>query len=266
MNRIDQKFIDLQGTPAFIAYVCAGDPSPTSSLEIIKGLADAGADIIELGIPFSDPAADGPVNQLAADRALKAGVTMYSVIDLIKEFRETHDTPLVMFTYLNPVFTYGFERFQQDIEQAGADGVLLLDLPPDEALHHPEFSQKSSLKRITLIAPNTPPTRLKKLAQQSEGFIYALSRTGVTGSQAAPSASIGDIVTKIKQYTDTPICVGFGINTPEQSSMVAQVSDGVVVGSAIVNIIAEHESSPNVAEKVANFTKPLIDAAKKTLA
>jgi len=264
MNRIDatfQKLAETQ-TTAFVAYVCAGDPNMDKSLEIIKGLADAGADVIELGIPFSDPLADGVVNQLAADRALKAGATMAKVRGLIKEFRRTHETPIVLFTYLNPIYAYGYEAFDRDFVEAGADGVLLLDLPPDEALLNAELREQGQLKRITLIAPTSPPERIEALAKASEGFIYALSRTGVTGAQAAPSEGVGKIVAEIKQHTDTPVCVGFGINTPEQSGMVGSLSDGVVVGSAIVNQVAENAGAGDIAARVAAFTKPLIDAAK----
>ena len=262
INRIDQRFQELGDTPAFVAYVCAGDPNMEQSLNIIKGLADAGADIIELGVPFSDPLADGVVNQMAAERALKAGATMQGVLQLIKDFRLTHDTPIVLFTYLNPIYAYGYEAFNTDALAAGADGVLLLDLPPDEAKLNAELSTDTGLKNITLIAPTSPDDRIASLAAQSEGFIYALSRTGVTGGQAAPSASIGDTVAQIKAHTKTPVCVGFGITTPEQSALVGSVSDGVVVGSTIVKVIAENTESPDVAEKVAAFTKPLIDAAK----
>ncbi|GAA5496990.1 tryptophan synthase alpha chain [Rubritalea halochordaticola] len=263
-NRIDTTFAKLAetNTAAFVAYVAAGDPDMERSLEIIRGLADAGADVIELGVPFSDPLADGVVNQLAADRALKAGATFTKVLQLIRDFRTTHETPIVLFTYLNPIYTYGYERFHADAAAAGADGVLLLDLPPDEAKLNAELAKSEGLKHITLIAPTSPDERIAELAKQSEGFIYALSRTGVTGAQAAPSASIGETVAKIKQHTKTPVCIGFGINTPEQAAMVASVSDGVVVGSAIVNQVDVHQNDANVAEQVAAFTKPLIDATK----
>lgn len=263
-NRIDATFADLakNNSTAFVAYVAAGDPDMPRCLEIIKALADAGADIIELGVPFSDPLADGVVNQLAADRALKAGATFPKVLQLVRDFRLTHQTPIVLFTYLNPIYTYGFERFHTDASAAGADGVLLLDLPPDEATHNKELASHHGLKHITLIAPTSPDSRIKALAEQSEGFIYALSRTGVTGAQAAPSAAIGETVAKIKQYTDTPVCIGFGINTPEQAALVAAVSDGVVVGSAIVNQVAENLNNPNIAQAVAAFATPLIDATK----
>lgn len=263
-NRIDTTFQKLAetNTPAFVAYVAAGDPNLEKSLEIIRGLADAGADVIELGVPFSDPLADGVVNQLAAERALKAGCTLPKVLELIRDFRKTHETPIVLFTYLNPIYTYGFERFHTDAAAVGADGVLLLDLPPDEVPHNKELGAHHGLKHITLIAPTSPDERIAQLAEQSEGFIYALSRTGVTGAQAAPSAAIGATVEKIKKHTATPVCIGFGINTPDQAKMVGELSDGVVVGSAIVNQVAENADAADVAAKVAAFATPLIQAAK----
>ena len=260
--RIDSTFKQLKetNTSAFISYVTAGDPTLDLCLEIIRELADAGTDVIELGVPFSDPQADGEVNQLAAERALKAGCTLPKVLDLVREFRTTHQTPIVLFTYLNPIFAYGYDKFITTAKEAGVDGMLLLDLPPDEALQSPEFKNESPLKNITLIAPTSPADRISFLAKQSEGFIYALSRTGVTGAQAAPSEAIGQTVEAIKAHTDIPICVGFGITNPEQAAMVANVSDGVIVGSAIVNQIAQNTDAPNLAKIVSNFTKPLIDA------
>lgn len=260
--RIQSTFSKLAetDTAAFIAYVTAGDPTLEKCLSVIRSIADQGADIIELGIPFSDPLADGAVNQLAADRALKAGATLTKVLDLIRDFRTTHQTPIVIFTYLNPLYAYGFETFVVDAKEAGADGVLLLDLPPDEAVQNKEFSSDYALKNITLIAPTSPDQRIESLAKQSEGFIYALSRTGVTGAQAAPSDSIGQVVAKIKQHTSVPVCVGFGINTPDQATMVASLSDGVIVGSAIVNKIAENADNPELPQVIGNFVKPLIDA------
>lgn len=262
MNRIDSTFQKLkaEGKKAFVAYVCAGDPGFQASLEVIKGLADAGADIIELGVPFSDPLADGIVNQMAADRALKAGMTTPKVLELVSEFRKTHQTPIVLFTYLNPIYTYGYESFLGAATEAGVDGVLLLDLPPDEALLNDELKMESEMKKINLIAPTSPAERIQYLAENSEGFIYALSRTGVTGAHGGPSAAVSETVAKIKAHTDTPVCVGFGITTPEQASQVAESADGVVVGSAIVKQI---ENSPeNAVQAVVDFTQPLIDATK----
>lgn len=261
--RLDETFTALKSKnkKAFIAYVAAGDPSFDLSLEIMHTLADIGADIIELGLPFSDPLADGIVNQMAADRALKAGMTTARSLDLIRAFREKDDkTPLVLFTYLNPIFTYGFEKFQKDATEAGADGVLLLDLPPDEAELSEELAENPSLSHIRLIAPSTPPDRIKLLAEKAEGFIYALSRSGVTGGHSAPAETIPAQVAAIKTHTNTPVCVGFGISNPEQAALVAKSADGVIVGSAIVKQIENNPENP--AQAVRAFAKPLIDAIR----
>ena len=261
--RLDDTFATLkkQNQKAFIAYVAAGDPSFDLSLEIMHTLADIGADVIELGLPFSDPLADGIVNQMAADRALKSGMNTARTLELIKAFRENNDkTPIVLFAYLNPIFTYGFSRFQKDAVAAGADGILLLDLPPDEAELSAELSENKGLSHIRLIAPSTPPERVKMLAEKAEGFIYALSRSGVTGGHSAPATTIPAQVAGIKQYTNVPVCVGFGISNPEQAALVANSADGVIVGSAIVKRIEENLDNP--AQAVRDFTKPLIDAIR----
>jgi tryptophan synthase alpha chain len=261
--RLDDTFATLkkQNQKAFIAYVAAGDPSFDLSLEIMHTLADIGADVIELGLPFSDPLADGIVNQMAADRALKSGMNTARTLELIKAFRENNDkTPIVLFAYLNPIFTYGFSRFQKDAVAAGADGILLLDLPPDEAELSAELSENKALSHIRLIAPSTPPERVKMLAEKAEGFIYALSRSGVTGGHSAPAATIPAQVAGIKQYTNVPVCVGFGISNPEQAALVANSADGVIVGSAIVKRIEENLDNP--AQAVRDFAKPLIDAIR----
>ena len=262
-DRLSATFAKLRAAhqKAFVAYIAAGDPDFDKSLEIMKTLADLGSDIIELGLPFSDPLADGIVNQLAADRALKAGMTTTRVIELIAKFRETHETPIVLFTYLNPVFTYGFEKFHHDAAAAGADGILLLDLPPDEAALNTDLCIGAGLKHIRLIAPTTPAERVELLAKSSEGFIYALSRTGVTGAHGGPSANIAELVASIKAHTDVPVCVGFGISTPEQAAMVAESADGVIVGSAIVKQVELNQENP--AEAVGKFAAPLIAAIKK---
>lgn len=261
--RLDDTFASLKSSnsKAFIAYVAAGDPTFDLSLEIMHALSNAGADVIELGLPFSDPLADGIVNQTAADRALKAGMTTARTLDLIRAFREKNDkTPIVLFTYLNPIFTYGFAKFQLDAVNAGADGILLLDLPPDEAELSDELAENHGLAHIRLIAPSTPPERVKLLAEKAEGFVYALSRTGVTGGHSAPAETIPAQVAAIKKHTDVPVCVGFGISTPEQAVMVAGACDGIIVGSAIVKQVELNQENP--AEAVADFTKPLIDAIR----
>jgi len=265
-DRLARTFQSLRekNQKAFVAYIAAGDPNFDASLAIMKSLADTGADIIELGLPFSDPLADGIVNQMAAERALKSGMTTARVLDLIREFRKSHETPIVLFTYLNPVFTYGFDSFHHEAAAAGADGILLLDLPPDEAARNKDLTGGSGLKAIRLIAPTTPPERLANLAQSAQGFIYALSRTGVTGAHGGPSANIASMVAAIKYHTDVPVCVGFGISTPDQAAMVAASADGVIVGSAIVKQVELNTKDP--VRAVVDFTKPLIDAVKSVKA
>lgn len=263
-NRIDQRFAALkkEGKAAFVAYICAGDPNMDRSLEIMHGLERAGADIIELGIPFSDPMADGIVNQMAAHRALEAGGNTRGVLDLIRHFRKSSEVPIVLFTYLNPVYTYGFQAFHLDAAEAGADGVLLLDLPPDEASRNEELQELDSLKHIRLIAPTTPADRIPKIAGSSEGFIYYVSREGVTGAQQSLAEGIAQNVAAIQEHASVPVVVGFGISTPEQSAEVARSAEGVVVGSAIVRQIEANGDSDDVAAKVEGFVKPLVDGAK----
>jgi tryptophan synthase alpha chain len=264
MNRLDQCFADLRSKDqrAFVAYICAGDPSLEKTRDIVLALEKCGVDIIEFGLPFSDPLADGIVNQLAADRALRAGITTAKLLAFIKELRRDTQIPLVLFTYLNPVYTYGFEAFHKDAAAAGVDGVLILDLPPDEAAQNKELIENSGLKQIRLISPTTPEERIKLIAAQAQGFVYYVSREGVTGAQASLSTSIGSMVGLIKAATKTPVCVGFGISNPEQARSVAGMADGVIVGSAIVKLIEQHGGTPELTAKVSAFVKPLVDAVK----
>lgn len=264
MNRIDQTFERLRTAKkrGFIAYICAGDPDLATTRDIVLELERCGVDIIELGLPFSDPLADGIVNQLAADRSLRAGTSMPKVIAFIRELRRETRIPLVLFTYLNPVYTYGFGRFHQDAAAAGADGVLILDLPPDEASWNDELIESAGLRHIRLIAPTTPEERIKLIAAQSEGFIYYVSREGVTGAQASLGEGIAAQVGLIRSHTATPVAVGFGISTPAQAGAVAGMADAVVVGSAIVKLIGEHGASPDLCAQLASLVKPLVDAVK----
>ena len=264
-NRIDRTFAALksEGKTAFVAYIAAGDPDIDRSLDVAHAIVRAGADIIELGVPFSDPLADGIVNQMAAQRALEAGATVPKVLELIRRFRETDDdTPIVLFTYLNPIYTYGFEKFHTDAAAAGTDGILNLDLPPDEECENEELRDAVGLKHIRLIAPTTPDARIPVIATQGEGFIYYVCQEGVTGARTELAGSIDTQVAKIQAASETPVVVGFGISTPEQAATVAACSDGVVVGSAIVKVIAAHGSSPDLADRVHDFVKPLVDATK----
>ena len=262
-NRIDACFARLktEDRAGFVAYLTAGDPSLDATVDLILGLERAGADVIEVGVPFSDPLADGPTIQAAAGRALAAGATVAGVLDCVRKVRERSQVPLVLFTYLNPVYTYGFERFHVDAAIAGADGVLLLDLPPDEIGTDGEFQIAPGLRSIRLIAPTTPPERASLLARAAEGFIYYVSREGVTGEQASVSDSIGAQVAEIRKHSALPIAVGFGISTPEQAAQVAAQSDAVVVGSAIVRRIGEHGGVSDLVERVEAFVRPLAEAA-----
>ena len=264
-SRLDTTFAALRqtGRKAFVAYISAGDPSLNETLENVKTLEACGVDVIELGLPFSDPLADGIVNQMAAGRALAAGADMKGVLELIRQIRAATEIPMVLFTYLNPVYVYGFKKFHADAAAAGADGVLLLDLPPDEAVRNAELHAGLGLQRICLIAPTTPEARIHTLASAAQGFIYYISREGVTGAQTTLATNIASQVQVIKASgTKVPVCVGFGISTPEQAREVALAADGVVVGSAIVKIIEKHGGTPSAQAELAAFVKPLVDAVK----
>ncbi len=264
MNRIDATFEKLRATgkKAFVAYICAGDPNLERMLDVVAALESAGVDILELGLPFSDPLADGVVNQMAAQRALQAGTTTAGVLEAVKKLRERTQIPIVLFTYLNPVYAYGFAKFHRDAAALGADGILLLDLPPDEQPCNEELPTQRELKRIRLVAPTTPPDRAREIARQSEGFLYYISREGVTGEQASLATNIQQQVEMLQSATAAPVCVGFGISTPEQARSVAEAADGVVVGSAIVKIVGKNGESPELAKKLFEFIQPLVAAVK----
>ncbi|MEA3209249.1 MAG: tryptophan synthase alpha chain [Chthoniobacter sp.] len=263
-NRIDQRFADLRaaGKKALIAYIAAGDPNLGATRELAWAFEGAGVDLLELGVPFSDPLADGVVNQLAAARALAAGTTTRGVLECVRAIRERSQIPIVLYTYMNPIYRYGFEVFHSDAEAAGVDGLLILDLPPDEDAQNAEFAQHSGLKRIRLIAPTTPPARVAQLTAGASGFVYYVSREGVTGVRAEIATSLAERVAGIRATTSLPIAVGFGISTPEHVRQVARHADAVVVGSAIVKRIAEFGQSPELIANVIDFVRPLAAAAK----
>ena len=262
MSRIDQTFARTRAAnrAAFVAYLSAGDPDLPTTPALVAALEAAGADIIELGLPFSDPLADGVVNQMAADRALRAGATTRGVLQTIETIRKTTQIPIVLFTYLNPVYNYGFEAFHRDAASAGADGILALDLPPDEAARNHEMLRHEGLQQIRLIAPTTPPERLPLIASQAEGFIYYVSRAGVTGVQDNLSTDIGPQVAAIKAHTDVPVAVGFGIHRPDQAAAVARSADGVVVGSALVRIVEQNAGAKDLPQKLHDFAAPIAAA------
>ncbi|MDQ3314748.1 MAG: tryptophan synthase subunit alpha, partial [Verrucomicrobiota bacterium] len=234
-NRIDRCFADLRARneKAFVAYICAGDPTLARTIDLALALEAAGTDILELGVPFSDPLADGIVNQLAAQRALEAGATVRGVLECVREIRRESQIPIVLYTYLNPIVQFGLQNFYGAAETAGVDGLLILDLPPDEDVEE----RTGTIAHIRLVAPTTPRARLEQICARGEGFIYYVSREGVTGAQTSVTESLGEHVAGIRECTDLPIAVGFGVSTPEQVAEVARHGDAVVVGSAIVNQI-----------------------------
>ncbi|WP_166417391.1 tryptophan synthase subunit alpha [Cochlodiniinecator piscidefendens] len=262
MTRIDRKFEELKaaGKKAFVSYIMAGDPDYDTSLEIVKGLPAAGVDIIELGLPFTDPMADGPTIQLAGQRALAAGMTLNRTLELAAAFRETDDTtPIVLMGYYNPVYSHGVDKFLADAKAAGIDGLIIVDLPPEEDSELCIPAQAAGLNFIRLATPTTDNKRLPKVMENTSGFIYYVSVTGITGAAEAEAGDVGPEVARIQAAGDLPVIVGFGINTPEKSEAIAKVADGAVVGSAIVSKIAEGQP----VDQVLAFVKTLSDGAHR---
>jgi tryptophan synthase alpha chain len=257
-NRIDQCFDALRSRneKAFIAYICAGDPDLACTVDLALALEKAGTDILELGIPFSDPLADGLVNQLAAQRALEAGATVPGVLDCIRQIRTGSQIPIVLYTYLNPIFQFGFDRFHREAAAAGVDGLLILDLPPEED------QPGDGPFHIRLIAPTTPPERVQRICSRAAGFIYYVSREGVTGVQSSVASSLKERVAEIRNWTRLPVAVGFGISTAEQAREVAQVADAIVVGSAIVQKINESAAKSDLPARIGEFVATLVSAVK----
>ncbi|MDJ0629410.1 MAG: tryptophan synthase subunit alpha [Rhodobacter sp.] len=262
MTRIDAKFAALraEGKKAFVAYLMAGDPDYATSLEIVKGLPAAGVDIIELGLPFTDPMADGPTIQLAGQRALEAGQTLQKTLDMAAAFRASDDTtPIVMMGYYNPIYSRGVDRFLADAKAAGIDGLIVVDLPPEEDDELCIPAQKAGLNFIRLATPTTDDKRLPTVLRNTSGFVYYVSITGITGAADAVAGDVGPEVGRIKARTDLPVVVGFGIKTPEASERIASVADGAVVGSAIVGRIGDGQSPVEVLA----FVKTLADGAHR---
>jgi tryptophan synthase alpha chain len=242
MTRITTRFTDLRGKGkrAFVGFVTAGDPSLERTEEIALEMDRAGVDVLELGVPFSDPLADGPVIQRSSERALRAGATLAGILDLVRRIRRRSEIPLLLFSYLNPLFRYGLDRLVAEARDSGADGVLVTDLPPEEADSWLLAARGAGLDTVFLAAPTSPDARLRSVARSSSGFVYAVSRTGVTGEQGSLSSDAGALVARIKSVTEIPVAVGFGISTPEQVASAATVADAVVVGSALVRFLEEH--------------------------
>jgi tryptophan synthase alpha chain len=261
MSRIKDAFARAasQNRAAFISYLCAGDPDFDTSLAACRAVVGAGSDILELGVPFSDPLADGLTNQLAAQRALESGMTAARVFELVRRIRESSDVPVVFYTYYNLVFSNGVEDYVRRAREAGVDGLLILDLPPEEAQEAASACAKSGVDTVCIVAPTTPESRLPRIAAATTGFIYYVSREGVTGVRDQLAGGISEAVARIRAHSGLPVAVGFGISTRAQVAQVAALADGVVVGSALVNVIkdglgARQGIGPALAAKVADLS------------
>ena len=264
-TRIDQRFADLRATKkkGFVAYVCVGDPGLKQTLDIVLRLEDAGADVIELGIPFSDPLADGKSNQEASARALEAGASVQGVLDCVEKIRKRSNVPLLFFSYLNPIYAYGIEKLAKAASEAGVDGLLALDLPVEEAAETGNLLHAQGLNHVILVAPTSTDDRIRKVARASTGFIYCVSREGVTGAQEKLGPQADRLLKQARRCTDLPLALGFGISTPAQAAAAAKHADAVVVGSAIVQKFHDCGNHAAGRAKAARWVKTMINAVKK---
>jgi tryptophan synthase alpha chain len=264
-DRIDARFAALarEGRAAFIAYVMAGDPDPETSLSILNGLPASGADLIELGFPFSDPMAEGPPIQRAALRALKAGMTLKGTLSLVAQFRQgDKDTPLILMGYLNPLLSYGYDKFAQDAADAGADGLIVVDCPPEEADPLADALDSAGIALIRLATPTTDDARLAIVARRTKGFVYYVAVAGVTGVKEADANAVAPAVARVRAATGLPVAVGFGIKTPERAASMARIADAAVVGSVLVDQIADAAANENVTSRVLETAAGLAQAVR----
>ncbi len=257
--RITKRFEQLKAEKraGLVTFTMAYDPDYETSLAILKGLPEAGADIIELGMPFSDPMADGPAVEAAGIRALEAGAKLKGILDIVATFRkENHETPVILMGYANPLYHYGLEAFTKDAAQAGVDGLIIVDLPPEEDTTLYEHASAQQIALIKLVTPTTDESRLQVILQKASGFLYYVSVAGITGTKSASQASIADALVRFRKHTSLPIVVGFGVRTPEQAKAIANMADGVVVGSALVQQVVEGDKS-KAKERLLNVVKSL---------
>ena len=269
-TRIDARFAQLktEGRSAFVTFVMAGDPDPETSLAVLKALPQAGADVIEIGMPFTDPMADGPSIQAAGLRALKAGMTLKKTLAMVGKFRETDNaTPIVLMGYYNPIYIYGVDKFLVDAKVAGVDGLIIVDLPPEEDDELCMPALKAGLNFIRLATPTTDDKRLPAVLANTSGFVYYVSITGITGAAAADSTAVSAAVARIKRHTSLPVCVGFGIRTPETARAIAEHSDGAVVGTALVDALrssldAEGRATSKTVSAVADLVSALAQGVR----
>ncbi len=269
-TRIDTRFAELKkaGRSAFVTFVMAGDPDPATSLELIKALPKAGADVIELGMPFTDPMADGPSIQAAGLRALKAGMTLKKTLELVRGFRKDDDaTPIVLMGYYNPIYIYGVDKFLADAKTAGVDGLIIVDLPPEEDDELCLPAMKAGLNFIRLATPTTDDKRLPAVLANTSGFVYYVAITGITGAAAADATAVSEAVARIKRHTKLPVCVGFGIRTPENARAIASHANGAVVGTALVDALknsldVEGRATGKTVNAVAELTAALAQGVR----
>ena len=251
MSRIEKRLVSLNGNKALVAFYTAGDPDLSASKDIFAVIEKNGADIIEIGVPFSDPLADGPTIQASSHRSLQKGTTLKKIIQLVADIRKTSELPIILMTSFNPVFVYGKKEFVADAVKAGVDGMIIPDLPPEEAEEFLGIAE--GLDMVFLLAPTSTPARIQQVGKVSKGFIYYISLTGTTGTKEALSAGLKKKVNEIKKSVSLPVLVGFGVSGPEQAKQAAEASDGVIIGSAIVKIIAEHSDPAERDRKLADF-------------
>ena len=259
MNRIEQRFSALKAKKekALICFLTAGDPSLDKTKEIILGMEVAGVDCIEIGVPFSDPTADGPIIQAASQRALKNGATLAGILDMIEALRKSSEIPIVLFGYYNPILSYGTERFAKKAREAGVDGILVVDLPFEEAGELRQFTDPQGIDFISLIAPTTGIERVRQIAQHATGFLYYISITGVTGTAKPQVEEVKKDVERIRKVTALPLAIGFGISTPQQAKEMAPHADGIVVGSAIVKMIEENSNRDDLVAVVSQYAREM---------
>jgi tryptophan synthase alpha chain len=265
MNRIVERFSGLnrKHQKGFVVYIGAGDPDLEATQQLALAFDQLGVDVLELGVPFSDPLADGLVNQLAAQRGLESGTTPPRVLETVSGIRRESQIPIVLYIYFNLIHRYGVERFIREASQAGVDGLLVLDLPPEESDSYEALMRQAGMCNIYLVAPTTPDERIELIVKRGTGFIYYVSREGVTGMQTQVADTIAQMTSKIRAHTTLPIAVGFGISTPEQAKIVAANAEAVVVGSAIVNQIAQHGKATDLIKRVSEFVRPLLEGVKQ---
>ena len=263
-TRIDKQFelLEGKGEKALVGFVTAGDPDMETSLAVIKEMCEAGLDVLELGIPFSDPTADGPVIQRSSERALKAGMSVSKVLAMVKAIREFTEIPIILFSYVNPIHAMGYETFAEKAKVAGADGILMVDMPPEESCELDSVMGQRDMSVIRLIAPTTYEKRIRMISASASGFLYLISMVGVTGSGGLDAEAVKANYSRVKKETDLPVCVGFGISTPDDVAAIARFSDGVVIGSAFERLIEKNMGQENLPQLVGQKTRAYKEATR----